>query len=564
MPTRIAAALLACVSLSACVATSQVEPAGAASAPSPVAVQLLAINDFHGNLESPQGTLTYSDNGEVRQARLGGAAQLAATLAALRDGNTLTVAAGDLIGASPLVSALFLDEPAIRVLSEMGLDVASVGNHEFDRGTHELRRMASGGCERFTRREPCTVERFAGAGFAYLAANVVDEQTGETLLPGTAMREVGGARIGFIGMTLQGTPDLVAATATAGYTFLDEAETANRLASDLRAKGADAVVLLIHQGGEVDPRYNLAGCPGLGGEIVPIVDALGPDISVVVSGHTHLAYVCNMQTAAGGQVLLTSAGRYGAFITDIDLLIDPVQDRVLASEARNVPVPANGPQDEAIAAYVARYVEAAGPLANRQVGAIIDTGVEGENCLDTPAQDLVADAYLDAARKAPGEGADFAFVNSGGVRTDLSGATDGALTYGELAAMAPFNNGLLVLDMTGAQFAALLEAQWCDGEGQARPCRSVLIPSANVSYRVDPAAPQGQRVRQILLDGKPLDPARRYRVVTNSFLAGGGDGFAMLAAMPQLANVGYDIDALEAYVAQQPLTVPVCGRVQRD
>ncbi len=564
MHTRIAAALLTCVSLSACVATSVEEPIRAAPSPATVTVQLLAINDFHGNLESPQGTLSYIDNGEVRQARLGGAAQLAATLAALRKDNSLTVAAGDLIGASPLASSLFLDEPAIRVLSDMGLDVASVGNHEFDRGTDELRRMAGGGCEQFTRREPCAVEPFAGAGFAYLAANVVDEETGETLLPGTDMRQAGGATIGFVGMTLEGTPDIVSAQATAGYSFLDEAETANRLARQLRAEGADAVVLLIHQGGEVDPGFNDSGCPGLDGDIVPIVDALGPDISVVVSGHTHLAYVCDRQTAAGGQVLLTSAGRYGAFVTDIDLVVDPASDAVLATEARNVPVPASGPRDEAIAAYVARYVEAAGPVANRQVGAIVDSGGKGEDCLDDPAEGLVADAYLDAARRAPGEGADFAFVNSGGVRTDLSGAADGVLTYGELAAMSPFGNGVLVLDMTGAQFAALLEAQWCDGESWARPCESVLIPSANVSYDVDLSAPQGQRVTEVLLDGEPLDPARHYRVVSNSFLAGGGDGFAMLAGVPQLANVGYDIDALEAYVADRQLTVPLCGRVQRD
>lgn len=554
MNARLAAALFSTVALAACASVPPPESA-------PVTVQILAINDFHGNLETPPGETRFTQDGTERRTRLGGAAQLAATLAALRGENSVTVAAGDLIGASPLISSLFLDEPSIKALSAMGLDVASVGNHEFDRGTDELRRMLDGGCEVFTLREPCAVEPFMGAQFAYLAANVIDG-AGTPFLPATQIREFGAARIGFIGMTLEGTANLVSAQATQGLRFLDEAETANRYAAELRAQGADTVVVLVHEGADVDPRYNLTGCPGLSGPIVGIAAALDPAISLVVSGHTHQAYVCSVPNAAGGEVLLTSGGRFGGFVTDVALVVDPASDAVVSISGRNVPVDGSVGGDAAVAAIVAIYAEAVGPVANRPVGPIATGGEQGEDCGDRPAQDFVADAYMHAASLAAlDQPVDVGFVNSGGVRTNLAGADDGILTFGELAAMAPFGNGTIVLEMTGAEIRNVLEQQFC-GEGPAEICDSVLIPSAGSHYAADPMQPALQRITSVTINGQPLDPARTYRVVTNSFLVGGGDGFAQFAAVPQIANVGFDIDALEAYVATGTVAVPICGRVR--
>ncbi|KLI62858.1 bifunctional metallophosphatase/5'-nucleotidase [Aurantiacibacter marinus] len=559
MNTKLCAALLGSLSLSAC-ATVPANVLGAPSESAAVTVQILAINDFHGNLETPQGTYTFVDSGETRRARLGGAAHLAAALNNLREGNSVTVAAGDLIGASPLISSLFLDEPSVRALSEMGLEIASVGNHEFDRGTQELLRIQQGGCEKFTLREPCAVEPFAGAGFAYLAGNVVDS-TGRTLLPGTSMREIDGAQIGFIGLTLQDTANLVAAQATEGYDFLDEADTANRLAMDLREQGADTVILLIHEGADVEGRYSLAGCPEVSGPIVSIVERLDPSISLVVSGHTHQAYVCNVANSAGGETLLTSGGSFGGFVTDITMTIDPVSDTVSSVNGRNVAVDGSAGSDAAIESLVAVYAEASGPVTNRAVGTITDNGERGEDCADNSAQGLVADSYLAGANAALTEPVDLALVNSGGVRADLSGADDGLLTFGELAAIAPFGNALIVLEMSGAEISAALEQQFCE-EGPATICTSRIIPSAAMQYTVDRALPVRQRVTSITLGGEPLDEARKYRVVTNSFLVGGGDGFVQFTQVPEIDNVGFDIDALEAYVAAGSLTVPVCGRVR--
>ncbi|MDE1466196.1 bifunctional metallophosphatase/5'-nucleotidase [Aurantiacibacter sp. D1-12] len=555
-----AAALLSTAALAAC-AAPQTDVVTSAASPEPVTLQILAINDFHGNLETPQSATTWLDNGEEHRARLGGAGALAGTLGTLRSENSVTVAAGDLIGASPLISALFLDEPAIDVLSEMGLDIASVGNHEFDRGTDELRRIQDGGCEQFTLKQPCAIGRFEGAGFSYLAGNVVSED-GASFFPGTMIQEMDGAQIGFIGLTLEGTPNLVSAQATEGYDFLDEADTANRLAAELRAQGADAVVLLLHEGANVDPRFNIAGCPSLNGSVVPIIERLDPSISLVVSGHTHQAYVCNVTSAAGHDVLLTSGGRYGGFVTDITMVVDPANDRVLSLDGRNVPVDGSMGTNATVDAIVSRAAEASGPVANRAVGPISDSGERGENCGDRPAQDFVADAYLFAANAGLDFPADVAFTNSGGVRSNLDSARDGVMTFGELAAMAPFGNSVIVLEMTGSEIRNVLEQQFCEENGQIGICDSVLIPSAGMAYSVDQGAVLGSRIASMTLNGEPIDDARTYRVVTNNFLVGGGDGFEQFSQVSQIANVGFDIDALEAYVATGTVSVPVCGRVQ--
>jgi len=557
MRMRITATLVSSLALAACATT----PVPQAEQSAPVELQLLGLNDFHGNLEVPSSTTSYRHGEETLREILGGAARLGATLDALRSGqeHSLTVAAGDLIGGSPFVSANFLDEPAIMALNMVQLDVASVGNHEFDRGIDELQRVQHGGCDRFTSRVPCALEPFGGAAFTYLAGNVVDSG-GQSLFPGTVLRQLGPATVGFIGLTLRDTATLVAPSMTEGLSFLDEAETANALARDLVAQGADTVVLLIHEGARVDPAQNTTGCPQLSGPIVPILQRLDPAIGVVVSGHTHQSYVCEVPMPDGGMRLLTSAGRYGAFVTDIRLSFDVVSERVIAAEAVNVPVRESAGSRTDIDAMVQRYAAAAAPIAARVVGTITPAATNGENCPETPAADLVADAQLAAARKVAGEGVDVAFINTSGVRTGLAAAEDGVMTYGEIFAMQPFGNVLEVLEMTGDDLRAVLEEQFCN-EGPATPCFTLLAPSANMTYTFDRSRPVGQRIVEAMLDGRPLHGATRYQVVVNNFLASGGDGFASLARHSTVAEAGSDLDALEAWLAGG-VAVPVCGRLR--
>jgi 5'-nucleotidase len=553
----IGAVLLAgcAVLLAGCAAPRPMVPVTPAA---PIEVQILAINDFHGNIETPPQPVSVTQpDGTVLKARLGGAAQLASALAQARQAspNSITVAAGDLIGASPLASAYFLDEPTIDAMNLLGLSLASVGNHEFDKGSAELVRMQKGGCEKHTTRVPCRLEPFAGARFQYLAANVLHSD-GTSLFPATAIKQVGPVRIGFIGETLQGTGSIVSPAGVAGLHFADEAKTANALVPKLKAAGADAIVLLIHQGGGVPDSFEEQGCNGITGDILPILDKLDPAITTVVSGHTHQAYACTLQRG-GAARLLTSAGRYGILYTDLRLSFDPVTHRLIGGSAVNVPVTGATGADPQVAALVDRYVTASKPAAERVVGHLAAPAMKSAENGESPAADLIADAQL-AATKGPGRGnADLSFINSGGVRTDLVPRADGSIAYGQIFALEPFGNTLVVRTLTGAQLKALLEQQF-DAQG-LRP--SVLVPSANFHFAYDLSRPDGSRIVAMSLDGKPTDPNGRYRVVVNNFLASGGDGYTVLGQGTETFDAGLDLDALEAWLATNP-AVPTPGRIR--
>jgi 5'-nucleotidase len=554
MTSRLAFVALA-LGLGGCAVRMQ--PVSAPTAP--VRVQILAINDLHGNLQPSADPVHYSTGpNQVASATLGGAAVMAAQLATIRAANpdSITVAAGDLIGASPLESAYFLDEPTIEALTMLGLSVASVGNHEFDKGSSELLRMQRGGCEKYTTRIPCRLEPFKGAGFEYLSANVI-RADGTTLFPATAIRQVGPVRIGFIGETLEGTGDIVTPAGVAGLHFADEAETANALVPMLKAAGADAIVLLIHEGGRIQGSYHLQDCDGLSGDILPILDRLDPAITTIISGHTHQAYACEIDRG-GAKRLLTSGGKYGYFVTDLHLTFDPSTHELIAQAARNLPIVAGAGQDSKVAALIKRYTDAVAPAAARVVGHLTGPVEASAPNGESPAADLIADAQLAATRDAAHGNADLSFINSGGVRKGLQPKPDGSVTYGDIFAMEPFGNNLVVKTLTGTQLKLLLEHQF-DADGSFRP--SVLIPSANFRFDYDSSRPEGQRIVSMSLDGKPIDPAASYRVTVNNFLASGGDGYTVLVDGADPFDAGLDLDALEAWLATNP-PVPTGGRIR--
>ena len=553
------ALLAACATMSRPIATG------------PVEVQILAINDFHGNLEPPRLTVPAADGA----VPAGGAAYLAGALKQVRTPNSVTVAAGDLIGASPITSALFLDEPSIKALDMAGLEFAAVGNHEFDKGAAELKRMQDGGCAKFTSRQPCAVEPFAGAGFRYLAANV-RRADGTTLLPGTAIKEVGGIRIGFIGMTLKETSTLVSPSGVAGLTFADEAATANALVPGLKVAGADTIVLLIHQGASVTGRYDDPACPGLSGDILPVLAKLDPAIQLVVSGHTHNAYICRVPMAGGGTRLLTSAGKYGGMVTDIRLTFDRpggtltgekgefviVQGEAIQSARLTAPLLSSHPvfpADPAVAALVARYREAAAGAANRPVGRLGGSLLKGDDSTESQAAGFISDGQLFVARYPARGNAEFALMNNGGARTDLMPAADGTVTFGQIFAMQPFANNVVTKSYTGAQIKAVLEQQFASGTNSAaRP--NLLTPSANFRFSYDRSRPAGERITAMTLNGKPVDPARTYRVAINNFLGSGGDNFTRFADGRDPVDAGLDLDVTEAWLATNP-PAPALGRI---
>ena len=540
--------------LAACATTPQPAPVAAG----PVAVQILAINDFHGNIEGPKAPIEL--NGQPMQ--LGGAAHLAAKLRELRGAGlpTVTVSAGDLIGASPLASAYYLDEPTILAMDQLGLDLNAVGNHEFDRGSAELKRMQDGGCEKHATRQPCAVDpAFPGAKFRFLAANVKD-QSGQSLFPGTAIRRMGLVKVGFVGMTLKGTATLVSPAGVRGLTFEDEIQTANAAAHALKAEGADLLVLLIHQGARVNPTYNVSGCPGLEGAILPIIDALDPAYSLVVSGHTHFAYVCERPAPGAPKRLLTSAGKFGYLVTDIKLEWDPALKAVTGWSAKNVPV-TRDKSDLTVQQIVDRYVAAAAPAAARVVGTLSGLAPNSEDDDETPAANLVADAQWAATRAPDKGGSQAGFMNGGGVRIGLIPDNQGRITFGQIFELQPFGNGLVVLELTGEQLRRVLEQQFLDESYPAGAKPRLLVPSANFAFDYDLSKPKGQRIIAMRLDGKPVEPAATYRVTVNNFLASGGDGYVALTEGKVIADGGLDTDALEAWLAKGQ-KVPPLGRTR--
>ena len=552
MRTRLTPIFTALTILAALAAPSHAQTAA------PVELRLLAINDFHGYLRPPPGGIELADPAEKTRkitVEAGGAEHMATLVGQLREGrrNTVFVAAGDLIGASPFLSAMFHDEPTIEALSKMGLDISAVGNHEFDEGKDELLRMQHGGCHPV---DNCLGPHpFTGAKFRYLAASTFDRRTGKTVFPAYEIRGFDGIPVAFIGLTLKGTPGLVSPVGVADLEFRDEAETVNALIPELRARGVEAIVVLIHEGGL--PTGDLNDCPGISGPIVDIVGKFDKAIDVVVTGHTHRAYVCEIDGR-----LVTSGDKYGTLVTAIDLRLDPVTRDVVSAKADNTIVRTTLAKDAEQSALIEAYDRLAAPIANRPAGAVKETLSRMPNAAgESPLGGIIADAQLAATRAASHGGAVIAFTNPGGVRADIAQRGDGSVTYADLFASQPFRNQLVTLTLTGKQIKDMLEQQWRDPK---RP--RILQVSNGFSYAWDATRPDGARIlaERMSLNGKPLDPAASYRVTVNNFLSVGGDGFTVLTQGTAPQTGIYDIDALQAYFqANSPVGPTALDRINR-
>ncbi|MBA3382074.1 MAG: bifunctional metallophosphatase/5'-nucleotidase, partial [Actinobacteria bacterium] len=567
--------LAVCLAVAAPSALARVDAQAATQAP--VSLQLLAINDYHGNIEPPGGTFFGQP--------AGGAEYLATHIAALKaqNPNTIVVGAGDLIGASPLISALFHDEPSIETLNEAGLQVTSIGNHEFDEGRNELLRMQRGGCHPV---DGCQDgDPFEGSDFDYLSANVEVQitaaqraaytkalasynkaraaytkavarykqrlrtkraacktnprsatckrkvtaprrftrkrptaPTAKPLLPATKVVTTGGIKVGFIGMTLEGTPSIVTPSGVAGLRFLDEADTANKYAAELKKQGVNTIVVLIHEGGL--QTGGLSDCAGISGAIVDIVNRMSSDIDVVVSGHTHTFYICTI-----GTKLVTSASSFGRVVTDIDLTVESTNGEVVTKSAVNTIVPRTIAKAPAETAIVEKYKRLSAPLANRVIGSIsADITRSQTPAGESALGDVIADSQLAATRDAAKGSAVVAFMNPGGIRTDLlasqisGGEQAGQVTYSEAFTVQPFGNSLVTMTLTGQQIDTLLEQQW-SGPNAVAP--RILQVSNGFTYTWDAAKPNTDRViiADIRLNGQSISATASYRVTVNSFMA---------------------------------------------
>jgi 5'-nucleotidase len=566
-------------------------PAGAAPTPpptDPVPLQLLALNDFHGQLERPTGSSStlpgFPDpdgRGPLSAPAFGGVEHLATQVreleAAAASPNTLTVAAGDLIGASPLLSAAFHDEPTIEALERIGLDYASVGNHEFDEGPAELLRIQNGGCHP---EDGCSDPElpYDGADFQYLSANAFVDATGESLLPEVAIHKVQGIKVGFIGMTLEGTPSVVTPSGVAGLTFADEAETANRHARNLQRAGAEAIVVLLHEGGRQSEPGTYNTCTGMGGAITGIVPRFSSAIDVVVTGHSHQPYNCRYTPAGGfqpsggatsGGMLVTSAANVGKLVTDIDLTLDPVTGDVLTSRADNVLVNRDDAPAADMTALIAKWRTLLGPIASEVVGNAAETLSRTQESWtvnvpvstdfpdgtrtyagESPLGNLIADGQLAAT---PGSVA--AFMNPGGVRAEIQ---SGPITYEEAFSVQPFGNYLSQITVTDAVLQCVLEQQFVAGNILQPAGITYTVDRNGVTNTDDPCA--GTRVvdSEVTIGGTAIatDGIDTYRITVNNFLADGGDGFTQFRLGTARQDVAQPEDDLQALIQYLDPTVP--------
>jgi 5'-nucleotidase len=450
------------------------------------------------------------------------------------------------------LSAMFHDEPTIESLSMMGLQIASVGNHEFDEGKDELRRMQNGGCHPV---DGCQGPHpFTGAKFHYLAASTIEKGSGKPVFPAYEIRTFDGIPVAFIGLTLKGTAGIVSPVGIADLEFQDEADTVNALVPELKGRGVEAIVVLIHEGGQPTGDYN--ECPGISGPIVDIVNHLDKAVDVVVSGHTHRAYTCEIDGR------LVTSDKYGTLVTSIDLKLDPATRDVISAKADNVIVRTNLARDPGQTALIDGYEKLSGPIANRIAGTVTQSLSRAPNDAgESVLGDIVADAQLDATRAADKGAAVIAFTNPGGVRSDIVQKPEGAVTYADVFASQPFRNQLVTVTLTGAQIKAMLEQQWLDPR---RP--RILHVSNGFAYAWDNAAPAGSHVvaERMMLHGQPIDPMKPYRVTVNNYLAVGGDGFTVLKDGTAALFGIYDSDALYAYFkASSPVAPVALDRIVR-
>jgi 5'-nucleotidase len=548
---------------------------GGDDAAASVRVRILAINDFHGNLEAPSGAnayvLAHASDPALENAgptvkvaagtvavKTGGAAVLAAHVKALRAEvpNSVLVSAGDLSGASPLVSNIFPDEPSVLVMNALGLDFNGVGNHEFDHGPAELLRLQNGGCHPV---DGCVAGQpaFPGAKFHYLAANV-DDAKKQTLFRPYEIKTFDGEKIAFVGMTLEQTKSVVPASAVKDLTFLGEVATINALVPEIKAQGVAAIVLLLHQGDIPAEGTTYDGCGIKGGFLDDLVSEMDPAVGIVVSAHTHQPYVCEL-----GKRLVTSASSYGRVVTQIDLEIDHATHTVSTRTAKNVPVTSARKPDTDIASILATYTTLSAPLANKVIGHLTgDLAIVASAAGEMPIGDVIADAQLEATKAS---GAVVAFMNPGGVRADIPFAPAGTeqpgeVTYKKAFAVQPFSNQLVVMDLTGADIVDLLEQQF--GASGVR----ILQVSSGFQYSFSATPVGGKYVdaATIKIAGAALVPSATYRVTVNDFVAGGGDDFTVPARGKNVVRSAIDLDAFVAYFgAHDPLTPPTTPRITR-
>ena len=526
-----------------------------ADAPTTAEIQILGTNDFHGRIQNDAASAS------------AGAGVLAGAVKQLRvaNPNTVFAAAGDLIGASTFESFIAKDKPTIDALNEAGLDVSSVGNHEFDQGYDDLvnRVMADYDAED---------NPYGGAEWKYLGANVKFRDSGDPALDGTWIKEMDGVQVGFVGAVTEHLNELVSPGGISEIEVTDIVDATNDAADALVAEGADVVVLLVHEGAPNTNCTTMDDDPT--SDFGSIVTGVNENVDAIVSGHTHLEYNCSFPVAewAGDadhpvkDRPVVSSGQYGIALNKLVFTVDKATGTV-ESVTQNVlklktctPVapqtacgappatpwtnnyPTDGPTQAIVNAAVAQ-AEVLGAVPLGQIAGPFKRGVVAAGTENRGAEsnlgNLVAEVQRWATSSPTTGSAEIAFMNPGGLRADMVGSGAGSaktVSFKQAATVQPFANTLVNMTLNGAQIKQALEQQW-QPTGSSRPFLKLGI-SEGFKYTYDPQAPAGSRIGTMWLNGVPVTPAATFSVTVNSFLATGGDNFGAFAGGTDKRDTG--------------------------
>ncbi|WP_204044807.1 bifunctional metallophosphatase/5'-nucleotidase [Acrocarpospora phusangensis] len=532
-----------------------------------IPIRVLTINDLHGNLEPPTGSSgRIADETGTIVDGVGGAAYLATYVKQFKNRDTVLVAAGDLIGASPLISAAYHDEPTVQFLDSLELATSSAGNHEFDEGFDELERIMKGKCHPVDGCSPAG--KWKGSDFEFIAANVIETKKNKTALAPYYVERINGEKVAFIGLVTQTTPSIVTASGIEGLEFTEEVAAANETSRLLRQKGIKAQVVLVHEGDQVTPNQSPDACPILPGLGTRIVNGLDAEVDLIISGHSHQAYICKAPDSNGQMRYYTQGSSFGRVLTQIDFQIDKATGDIVRSSvvADNHVVRRTVTPDPATVAFIDLWRSRTAGVANRPIGSITgDLPNVASPSGEVPLGNLIADAQLEGTRT--GGNAQIALMNPGGIRQGITyagspaGEGDGVVTYGEAFAVQPFNNLMQVVTLTGAQLKTLLEQQWVGGPNN-QAFTKILQPSSNFTYTYSASGAWGSRVSNMRIDGVPVTDTQSIRVAANNFLVGGGDAFLAFRDGTDLWSGPLDIDAFAAYLgAHSPVTPPTPNHI---
>lgn len=493
-------------------------------------LQILSINDFHGQIDKA---------GKVNDKATGTAEYLAAYLKQResQNENTFLVHAGDIVGASSPASALLQDEPTIEILNELGFDLGTLGNHEFDEGLAELKRLIDGGTHPNT-------GYFEGASFPYIVANVIDKNTKQPILPPYAIKVVNGVRVGFIGVVTKTTPSIVTPDGVKDVIFTDEVEAVNRQVKELKKRNVEAIMVLAHEGGFQDKTTGQ-----ITGPIADMVQKFDSEVDVVFAGHSH--------TYLNGSVdgkLVVQAGSYGNAFADVDLVIDKKTRDVVKKSAEVVNTYQEGMKpDQRVHDIVKDAKDDVASIISQEVG---QSAAEITRTENAAGESALGNFIADAQRWKMST--DFSFMNPGGIRANMPA---GKITWGDLFTIQPFGNDLVTMKLTGEQVKKALNQQFQD------PNRIRMLQISGLAYKWDASRPASDRVYDLKkTDGTPIDPTQVYSVTVNSFMASGGDAFTVFAEGSDRVVGPTDLDGLVDYVKQlpQPFNAQIEGRIIKE